>query len=90
MTNSTADSPHLVRSEHRGWKLKAQWLTSVSSGTQGWVCYATRPASSHDLNIGRWATSDDALEHGRAYVDRQLDSPALLSRKTLPVQKRRH
>ena len=89
MTNFTADGPHLVCGEHRGWKLKAQWLTSVSSGTDGWVCYASRPTSAQDLNIGRWPTSEAALEHGRAYVDRQLDSPALHFRK-MPVLKRRH
>ena len=52
------------------------------------MCFATRPASSHKLNIGRWRSSDEALEHGRAYVDRRMDK-AGVSGAQLPVQKRR-
>jgi hypothetical protein len=69
LANATVDS------EHRGWKLQARWLHSLSASTEGWVCYATRPSSSHGLNIGRWVSSDLALEHGRAYVDRRLAAP---------------
>jgi hypothetical protein len=40
------------------------------------------------LNIGRWPTSDLALEHGRAYVDAKVDLPVQITR--LPqVSKRR-
>jgi hypothetical protein len=64
-----------VHTEHRGWKLQARWLHSLTASTEGWVCYATRPASSHGLNIGRWTSSDIALEQGRAYVDLKLEAP---------------
>ena len=74
--------------EHRGWKLQARWLRSISPPDEGWVCYATRPDSPHGLNIGRWATSDLALQHGCAHVDRKVDLPVQAIRKP-PVTKRR-
>jgi hypothetical protein len=52
------------------------------------VCYATRPGSPHELNIGRWLTSDLALEHGRAHVDAKVDLPIQTTRKP-QVAKRR-
>ncbi|WP_156385466.1 hypothetical protein [Ramlibacter sp. Leaf400] len=52
------------------------------------MCYATRPASSQELNLGRWRTSDDALEHGRAYVDSKVEAPAQVGQRP-NVQKRR-
>jgi hypothetical protein len=80
--------PLLVDTEHRGWKLQARWLKSTTATVQGWVCYATRPTSAQELNIGRWLSSDMALEQGRAYVDRQVDSPIHVQRRPL-VPKRR-
>ena len=74
--------------EHRGWKLQARWLTSISPPTEGWVCYATRPTSPHGLNIGRWPTSELALEHGRAHVDAKVDLPIQIAPKP-QVSKRR-
>jgi len=56
--------------------------------SEGWVCFATRPTASHRLNIGRWQSNDQALEHGRAYVDRRMDQPELAT-PNLPVQKLR-
>jgi hypothetical protein len=74
--------------EHRGWKLQARWLTSLSADTEGWVCYATRPASTQGLNIGRWLSSELALEHGRAYVDQQVDRPVHVARKPHILKRR--
>jgi len=73
---------------HRGWRLQASWLRSFCGADDGWVCYATAPAAFHKLNIGRWGSSDLALEHGRAYVDRKMDAPVQATAK-LTVQKRR-
>lgn len=77
-----------MSTEHRGWTLQARWLQSITTESNGWVCYATRPASTQGLNLGRWLTSDLALEHGRAYVDRKLEAPAQTGRRP-HVQKRR-
>ncbi len=77
-----------MRIEHRGWTLEAQWLQSLTDAPHGWVCYATRPASSQGLNLGRWATSDLALEHGRAYVDRRVEAPVQPGQR-LQVMKRK-
>jgi hypothetical protein len=77
-----------VHIEHRGWKLEARWLASISPAMEGWVCYATRPASPHGLNIGRWATSDLALEHGRAHVDAKVDLPIQITQKPLVSRRR--
>lgn len=88
VTTSILNSPRPVDAEHRGWKLQARWLKSISPPSQGWVCYATRPGSPHGLNIGRWLTSDLALEHGRAHVDAKVDSPVQITRKP-QVPKRR-
>lgn len=65
----------LVREEYCGWKLQARWFSSVASIAEGWVCYVTGPTSSHELNIGRWTSSDEAIQHGRLYVDQRLRSP---------------
>lgn len=67
--------------EHRGWRLQARWTHSMMGAEDGWICYASGPASSHELNLGRWASSDDAFDHGRAYVDRRLDAAALSGRR---------
>lgn len=74
--------------EHRGWKLQASWYHSFSGDPDGWVCYATAPTSSHKLNIGRWGSSELALENGRAYVDRRIDTPARVGGKAA-IQRRR-
>jgi hypothetical protein len=78
----------VVNAEHRGWKLQVRWLRSLSADTEGWVCYATRPASSQDLNLGRWASSDLALEHGRAYVDRRAEAPAQTGQRPNVLKRR--
>jgi hypothetical protein len=80
--------PILIDAEHRGWKLRARWLKSTSASTQGWVCYATRPTSAQELNIGRWLSSEVALQHGRDYVDRQVDSPIDVRRKPNVLKRR--
>lgn len=72
--------------EHRGWTLQTSWFRSSLGVSEGWVCFATRPTAHHRLNIGRWASNDEALEQGRAYVDRRMDKPELAS-PNLPVQK---
>jgi hypothetical protein len=77
-----------VNVEHRGWTLQASWFHSFCGTTEGWVCFATRPSSCHKLNIGRWGSSEIALEHGRAYVDRRVDAPAQSGAKP-GIQKRR-
>jgi hypothetical protein len=77
-----------VCTEHRGWKLQARWLQSITADSDGWVCHATRPASTQGLTLGRWPTSELALEHGRAYVDRKLEAPAQIGRRP-PVPKRK-
>jgi hypothetical protein len=74
--------------EHRGWTLQTTWLRASLGLPEGWVCFATRPTASHRVNIGRWSTSDLALEHGRAYVDRRIDECGAIN-ANLPVQKRR-
>lgn len=67
--------------------LDTTWFRSSFGVSEGWVCFATRPSASHRLNIGRWGSSDLALEGGRAYVDRQIDNVA--TRAKLPIQERR-
>jgi hypothetical protein len=74
--------------EYRGWTLQTTWYRSSLGVSEGWVCFATRPTASHRVNIGRWSTSDEALEHGRAYVDRRIEEPRLPNASPL-VQKRR-
>jgi hypothetical protein len=76
VTTSSPNSPRSVNAEHRGWKLQARWLTSISPPSEGWACYVTRPGSPQGLNIGRWPTSELALEQGRAYVDAKVDLAA--------------
>jgi hypothetical protein len=71
MAAPSLNSPNIVNTEHRGWKLQARWFHSFWKASEGWVCYVTSPESSHKLNIGRWNSSDLALEHGRAYIDRR-------------------
>lgn len=73
MTTSMPNGSRSVDAEHRGWKLQTRWHTSISPASEGWVCYVTRPGSYHELNIGRWPTSELALEHGRAHVEHQVD-----------------
>jgi hypothetical protein len=89
VTSFSPNTAHLVDTEHRGWKLQARLIRSMSESTGGWVCYATRPACSQELNIGRWKSSDLALEHGRAYVDRREEGPSHFS-QGLKIQKRRN
>lgn len=74
---SSSSTPEV---EHRGWTLQASLFRSSLGAPEGWVCFATRPNGSHKLNIGRWESSEIALENGRAYVDRQMDK-ALVSAK---------
>jgi hypothetical protein len=83
-------SPHPSSrdTDHRGWTLQITWFRSSLGVSEGWVCFATRPFGSHKVNIGRWSNSDEALEHGRAYVDRRIDSRGVID-ASLPVQKRR-
>ena len=88
MVTPSLNSPNIVEVEHRGWKLQARWFHSFWGASEGWVCYITGPASSHKLNIGRWGSSDLAVEHGRAHVDRRLDASKQPPLK-VSVQKRR-
>ena len=88
MSTSPPNTPSPLSAEHRGWKLQARWLQSLSAASGGWVCYATRPASSQELNLDRWRTSEDALEHGRAYVDSKVEAPVQAGQRP-NVQKRR-
>jgi hypothetical protein len=81
VTTAIPKTPRSVDAEHCGWKLEARWLTSISPPAEGWVCYATRPGAALGLNIGRWPTSELALEHGRAYVDSKVDLPAQTTQK---------
>jgi hypothetical protein len=83
-------SPHAspADSEHRGWTLQTTWFRSSLGVSEGWVCFATRPFASHRVNIGRWGNSEQALEHGRAYVDRRMDNQGVVG-GNLPIQKRR-
>jgi hypothetical protein len=80
--------PNTLSAEHRGWQLQVRWLNSLASASGGWVCYATRPAASQGLNIGRWDSSELALEHGRAYIDRQVEAPAPVRRKPNILKRR--
>jgi len=75
--------------EHRGWLLQVSWFRSSLGADEGWVCYAIAPGSFHKLNIGRWQSSELALEHGRAYVDRKVDDAPGPTVARLAVQKRR-
>lgn len=63
---------------HLGWDLHARWVRSISAESDGSVCYATRPGSSQAFNLGRWPTREEALEHGRAYVDRRAGALSAL------------
>jgi len=72
MAISSIHSPHIVNIEHQGWKLQARWFQPFWKSNGGWVCYVSKPDSSHKLNIGRWPTSDEALGQGRSHVDRCL------------------
>jgi len=87
VATSSPNTRNLVNNEHRGWKLEARLLHSLSADRAGWVCYATRPASTQELNLGRWLSSDLALEHGRAYVDRRVQEP-VPTRPRLTVKRR--
>lgn len=75
MLETTPFPANLVREEHHGWKLQARCFSSLATLAQGWVCYVTGPTSSRELNIGRWSSSDEAIEQGRLYVDQRLSSP---------------
>ena len=89
MTHQSPNSHAIVDAEHRGWTLQAHSFTSFRGTDDGWVCYVTGPDSFHKLNIGRWATSELAFEHGRAYVDRRVDAPNQAATRQ-KLQKIRH
>lgn len=88
MTPDPSPSASSVDTQHRGWTLQTTWYRSSLGVTEGWVCFATRPTASHRVNIGRWSSSELALENGRAYVDRRMDEHRGPG-GDVPVQKRR-
>ena len=75
MREHTSLPANLVREEHCGWQLQARKFSPFPGLTAGWVCYVTGPTSSHELNIGRWGSCDEAIQHGRLYVDQRLSNP---------------
>lgn len=81
MTSQSLHSQNVVNVEYFGWRIKARWFYSFWGASEGWVCYVGEGGAQPKLNIGRFASSQVAVERGKAYVDRANEKARKVAKK---------